>query len=656
MKQTVYILLSLILLHSCATSKKLKRLSVEQIAAQVALSQESALPTLEATDTAKKEEIKVVPVEFESLLGDRIIVNAVKDEQTGEMIMSETLNSIVVEAKFRNIAERNGYVDIAFDIIVPSSMQDPSWQIEFQPKFHILKDTMNLDKILMTGEKYRTAQMRGYDLYNKFLSSIIPDTADFVHNYTYLNLLETFIARNIPRIAKLKNDTTIVADIDTCGIFGVSERQAIEHYTKQYLVDRNNRRKLKKDKMYRKYIKVPILKDGIRLDTVIHNTDGTVTYNYIQTIQAKKDLRKVDMVLDGRVLAEGKSIYAMPQTAPLTFYISSMSALADNTPRYLKKVIYRNATANTAAYIDFKAGRYNIDDTLSNNTTEIGRIKNNIRQVLQSKDYIVDSLIITASCSPEGTYKSNTILANNRAKAVKEYFGNFIRHYKDSVKNSIWDINLTDEQTDEPQDKNIEILTASIPEEWDRLQLLINNDTTVSEKEKIAQIFTIKDADSREKALQTNKDYRYIRSVLYPLLRTVKFDFYLHRKGMIKDTVHTTELDEKYMSGLRALEERNYKEAATILYEYSDYNTAVAFVCMDYNNSALQILETLPRSAKRDYMRAVVYSRLDNAEQAVEAFIHAVEQDYSMRHRGNLDPEISALIKKYDINNLLDNI
>ena len=176
------------------------------------------------------------------------------------------------------------------------------------------------------------------------------------------------------------------------------------------------------------------------------------------------------------------------------------------------------------------------------------------------------------------------------------------------------------------------------------------------EHEKIAQIFTVADLDSRERALQGTDDYKYIRSVLYPLLRTVKFDFYLHRKGMIKDTVHTTELDTKYMSGLKALEEHNYKEAATLLYEYSDYNTALAFVCMDYNVSALQILEALPKSAKRDYMRAVVYSRLDDDAQALDAFTHAVEQDYSMRHRGNLDPEISALMKKYNIASLLDHI
>jgi hypothetical protein len=72
---------------------------------------------------------------------------------------------------------------------------------------------------------------------------------------------------------------------------------------------------------------------------------------------------------------------------------------------------------------------------------------------------------------------------------------------------------------------------------------------------------------------------------------------------------------------------------------------------MDYNKSALDILQRLPRDARRDYMLAVVYGRLGEEKLAVEHFLNSVEQDGAMRHRGNLDPEISALIKKYGMFN-----
>jgi hypothetical protein len=65
----------------------------------------------------------------------------------------------------------------------------------------------------------------------------------------------------------------------------------------------------------------------------------------------------------------------------------------------------------------------------------------------------------------------------------------------------------------------------------------------------------------------------------------------------------------------------------------------------------LDILEKLPRNARRDYMLAVVYARLGKEELAVACLMNSVEQDESMRHRGNLDPEISLLIKKYGIFN-----
>ena len=139
-----------------------------------------------------------------------------------------------------------------------------------------------------------------------------------------------------------------------------------------------------------------------------------------------------------------------------------------------------------------------------------------------------------------------------------------------------------------------------------------------------------------------------MRKYIYPLLRTVKFDFHLHRRGMIKDTIHTTEIDTVYMSGLKALSERDYKTAVTKLRVYEDLNTAVAYICLDYNGSALEVLKNLPVSARRDYMLAVVYARLGEERKAADYFLSSTVQDPSMRHRGNLDPEISALIKKYE--------
>ena len=54
-------------------------------------------------------------------------------------------------------------------------------------------------------------------------------------------------------------------------------------------------------------------------------------------------------------------------------------------------------------------------------------------------------------------------------------------------------------------------------------------------------------------------------------------------------------------------------------------------------------------------MKSVVNARLGNENKAVEHFIRAVDMDPSMRHRGNLDPEISSLVKKYNVFERLGN-
>ena len=189
-------------------------------------------------------------------------------------------------------------------------------------------------------------------------------------------------------------------------------------------------------------------------------------------------------------------------------------------------------------------------------------------------------------------------------------------------------------------------------ENWEMLDHLVERDTVMTEDEKkgYTRSAEIRDIDQRERSLQRLGCYRHMREKLYPRLRTVRFDFHLHRKGMVKDTVHTTVLDSVYMDGVQAIRDRDYERALTLLRPYGDYNTAIAYLCMDYNASAMQILERLERTAQVNYMLAVLYSRRGDEQKAVECYVRSCSQDPSYVHRGNLDPEISVLIKRYGLN------
>lgn len=643
-----------ILLCGCAAGMKLRRLHEGAVGVQIAMAADAAPVSVRDSllENAPQDRIAVVDTR-----GEVLIMDAVKDDESGEMIISQRLQAVVVEASFRNVAERNGYVDIAFDVKVPKDLQRSEWQIRLEPYMYYLQDTLRMDKIFVTGEKYRKGQLRGYELYNRFLSSIIPDTCDFVDTYTYRNLLEIFIRRHFKEVYTLKGDTSLIDHARARSLFGVSVQQALEHYTRNTLLKRNGRRKGRLGKMYSRYVKVPFETHGVRLDSVICMEDSLLVYRYVQRIKSRRDLKRVDMFMDGKVYREDKVIYEIPKVGPLTYYISSMTFFADRSLRYVKKIISRNAVANTAAYIDFKAGDATLCDTLHNNKEELLRIKGNVASLFADTSFTIDSLIIISTCSPEGSWHFNEKLAKRRGDALRSYFLDFA----DSLTSGMWNIDLSDSayvqesvNLSSTPERSIQDLAGvikcrSVPENWEQLERILQLDTTLSDRTAIEEALKLSGYDEREKALSKTKDYPYLRSVVYPLLRTVKFDFYLHRKGMIKDTVHTTEVDTLYMKGVECLMERDYEAAVTMLRPYNDINTAIAYICLDYNHSAMQVLQGLRKGPQRDYMMAVVLARQGDERGAVEHFIHAVERDPSMRHRGNLDPEISALIRKYNL-------
>ena len=155
--------------------------------------------------------------------------------------------------------------------------------------------------------------------------------------------------------------------------------------------------------------------------------------------------------------------------------------------------------------------------------------------------------------------------------------------------------------------------------------------------------------DQREEALRKEAFYPYLREQLYPRLRLVSFDFYLSRKGMVKDTVHTTEPDTLYRRAVALLRDRDYPAALELLRPYRDVNTALACMALDYNASALDILLQQKRTPAVNYLLALLYARRQEDELAVQHFLDACRENRSLLFRGNLDPEIHVLIERYGL-------
>ena len=632
---------------SCATQQKLKDIRETNRDAQLKLSDEvSNLPELKVKQITK--DTLMIKDEDGS---DILIMKAVKDSETGEMVAADVLEAARVEARFRNVAERKGKIDLSFDVIVPEDMVDSKWQLRFHPDMFILEDSIRLESVVITGAKYRKAQLRGYQQYERFLARIISDTTKFIN----LDALEIFLKRNIPQVYAFKTDTTFVSDEQFYSQYGVSEQEAVEHYTNTLAKNRNERRKANKDAMYKKYVKAPIITEGLRLDTIITNPDGDFVYHYVQTINTRPKLRKVDIILSGEMWEQDEKLYSMPRSEPLTFYISSLSAFTDNTERYLTKVIERQVAANTEGKIDFELGKADVKVDLGENLYEIQKIKTTLADLLNNETFDLDSILVSATASPEGSLALNRSLANRRSESVSKYFNEFMKEYSDSLvleAGISMDIDGTHiENTKKIQE--IRFTPRSIPENWDDLYMFVQHDPVlnVDQKDEFNKIFNEEsDLDRRDTKLKGTDFYSYLKDAVYPRLRTVKFNFYLHRKGMVKDTVHTTVLDSTYMRGAQALRDMDYETAVVLLGPYRDYNAAVAFMALDRNLSALEILEGMERTPELNYLLAILYSRTGEPEKAVECYIRACNEDRAYVYRGNLDPEISVLIETYGLN------
>ena len=626
---------------SCSSQRKLAAIKSGDPAASLVLGKEVYVPEVKEAKTLR-DTLRIKDDDGRELL----LMKAIRDESTGDMVATETLDAAKVTARFRNIAERHGKVDLAFQIIVPGAMQDSKWQLRFYPDMYMLGDVERLDPVLITGNSYDKARLKGYQQYNRLLSRIVSDTTRFVN----VKALEIFLRRNIPQIYAFKTDSTYVSDEQFYTMYGVSEQEAIDHYTRKIARSMNDRRKRKLDEIYNKYVKV--FTDNIRLDTVMVGKNGDFIYNYVQTISTRPRLRKVDITLSGEIYEAGEKLYDIPQSSPLTFYISSVSGLTDARERYVEKVIERHADASTTSHIDFKVGKSNIDLELGNNRQELGRIRRTLATLLENETFLLDSIIVTASASPEGRENLNWRLSRSRSESISHYLDEQIRVLQDSIERS--NGLRFDEAGHRIRSEFVRIPFVSRykGENWDRLSFLVDEDTYLTEgdKSRFDLMGRVPDLDAREALLARERFYPYLRDHLYPRLRTVAFDFHLHRRDMVKDTIHTTVIDSTYMRGVRALQNMDYEAAVALLRPYNDYNTAIAYLGLDRNQSALEILSREKPTASVNYLLAILYARLGDEQKAVDCFLRSCRQEPSYVHRGNLDPEISNLIKAYKLN------
>ena len=377
------------------------------------------------------------------------------------------------------------------------------------------------------------------------------------------------------------------------------------------------------ERAFARFVKYPY-SEGSRLDSIVQHP-GHISYYYSQEVPTDETSKTMLVTLQGWVMALDESYYKLPPSDTLTYHVSSMLSFADTTTRYKIKIIEKYATVQDRNYIQFRLNDTHVLDSLGRNAAELDKIRTRMAGLIGQREFFVDSIVLTASASPEGRYARNSTLAQGRAHALKGYLRKCIGPQVDTLMQIRW-----------------------IAEDWHELTTRIRSDENLQHRAEILKLIdTDSDPDRRERTIRElyPQDYQYLKESVYPSLRAVTMRYDLRRVGMVKDTIHTREVDPAYMRGINLLQKRKYAKALYILNDYRDRNTVITLLSLGYDAQALEMLNGLERSHTTEYLKAVACARLGRKTEGREHFLKACELDERMLFRGNLDPEIAELLK-----------
>ena len=667
------------LLVSCATDHKLARVRISQPQMKEAVADTGFRLPRQITWTDDKGK-------------EHIVTEATKDSVTGEYITQMELSEITVVAKSKQVAERNGKINLDFIVTVPGELISNKWQVQLTPVAYKSADTLYLDRIFLSGADFAKMQRKGYMRYQAFMNSIIPDSlylqklfdekgyrkalaeleeeyfqawkheviskerwidwsdkanARFaLFNYRmernkqaiagYNSILEYLPAYRLRREMDGKyipSKWKIFAEgnyrIRTRNITPEDSASITRRFTDYAKMAENRKRKEQADEMYEKYVRFPY--EAARLDTVIKEGDNFVYY-YKQELPATENTKKIDLTLDGQILSKDETKTQLPPSDTITYFISSMVQFLDRSPRYKKKIITRKDEVNLRAYVTYKSGATEFSEDIGDNRAEIDKVFETIHGINYTGEFLIDSIRMTATSSPEGSADMNLFLSKGRALALKKYLAL---------------------RSDDREGVDTLFRPRWIGEDWNRLHELVLADDSLENKTYLLRIMKETDnPDSREYALRKYPaDYMRIRGKHYPLLRGVEFKFHLHRRNMLQDTIVMPVIDTTYMQAVKMIEDRQYRQALAILdVSYPDaYNTAVCLMSLGYDKRALEIMTEQADTSDRNYLLAILYSRLKREEDALKMYVKSCDQDASKIWRGRLDPEINKLIVTYNL-------
>lgn len=129
------------LLLSCSTAPRLARVRISQ-------------PQMRETAADTNYQLPKQVTWTDEKGVQHIVTEAAKDSVTGEYITQMELTEITVVAKSKQVAERNGRINLDFVVTVPGELISNKWQLQLTPVAYKRTDTIRLDRIFLSGADF----------------------------------------------------------------------------------------------------------------------------------------------------------------------------------------------------------------------------------------------------------------------------------------------------------------------------------------------------------------------------------------------------------------------------------------------------------------------------------------------------------------------
>lgn len=728
-----------IILASCSSNKMRGKLEIERLFMQTTKPDIDFLNSggLQGQDGPRtiSEEVSFTNMEDQSLDENELLAGPDAKLDTSKVYK---LSEVVIKVRSHFAPERDGKVNLDFNIIAPVDILDPNWRLVLAPKLIDGDSICRLDTVVLVGEGFKDKQISDYEAYEDFLSTIVNPSAydslfvnwksmykeihkvqrrnydDYRNQYDLIRGYEDWKKMNEMEFLSMealamrhkkhmyskywrKAENQVIKNAekgkDTSGIHEKYEEKYKKDYVSflknrfslhwldsvtidlnlhtqkdsilkrshvprryrnihqkgltlndiqakaftpedsariakhHYLIDEivlNELNINRKDEIFREIVEFPYRtsSEGLKIDTVITAEDNVV-YHYRQPWAVRPGMKNLKIMLEARAEAVDRSVFIFPPSDTLTYFIASLSQLADESlvtdRRKLHKFLFDKGTI----YPKYKSRKaYQYEESINPDTFD--KLVEAYNTYTSQSEYAVDSIIIHSSVDLQGDWSSNLEQSQRRGNAISNY-----------LKSKI----------------SAPVIVKAKGEDWSSLVREIQLRTDLPNAAAIldtltSAVYPDKTEDVIKK-LYPN-DYKIIRDEIYPKLNRIDYWIELCRTDIEKDTIRET-YREDYAEAIRLLKNGEYMESLEILASYGDYNTALCLVCMGYNDKAQAVLDRLPESPKNEYLSAIIYARKKDDKEASKRLINACKLDPDMYNRIRLDSEVSELADRVNL-------